>query len=139
MPRTLRSAVVALALAGGYAAIHHLGATSGSTPAERARLYNEDGVHMYQQGDYAQARESFRAALQLTPEDVGLIYNIAETYERQGALAEAERHYYECLDRSPNHVVCRHTLASLLVPSGGAKEVAGFDSAAWFGSAAVTD
>lgn len=92
-----------------------LAGCASPTPTERARLYNEDGVHLYAQGDYAQARESFRAALQLTPEDVGLIFNIAETYEKQGALAEAERYYYECLDRSPNHVVCRHTLATLLV------------------------
>ncbi|HET7763269.1 MAG TPA: hypothetical protein VFL46_12970 [Phycicoccus sp.] len=42
MPRASRTAAVALALAGGYAVIHRLGATSGSTAAERARALPGD-------------------------------------------------------------------------------------------------
>jgi hypothetical protein len=42
MPRASRTAAVALALTGGYAAIHRLGATSGSTAAERARVLPGD-------------------------------------------------------------------------------------------------
>src|SRR5262245_1740601 len=34
---------------------------------ERVRDYNLDGLHLFQQGDYAAARESFQAALDLEP------------------------------------------------------------------------
>lgn len=42
MPRASRTAAVALAVASGCAAIHRLGATSGSSPAERARALPGD-------------------------------------------------------------------------------------------------
>ena len=86
--------------------------------AERVRDYNEDGVHLYQQGSYAGARDTFRAALALQPADPNLLYNLAQCYDRLGQTAQAEQVYQDCLRRAPNHPECRHALTLLLVNSG---------------------
>jgi Flp pilus assembly protein TadD len=85
---------------------------------ERVQAYNEDGVFLFQHGDYLAASESFRAAQALQPEDPALLYNIGQCYDRLGDSAKAERYYNECVQRSPNHAECRHALAGLLVRSG---------------------
>jgi tetratricopeptide (TPR) repeat protein len=93
----------------------------GCVPAEvqqRVRDYNEDGIYLYQRGDYRAAGESFLAAHALQPQDPGLIYNVAECYDRIGDREKAERYFNECLLRSPNHAACRHALAALLVREG---------------------
>ncbi len=82
---------------------------------ERVRDYSEDGVQLYRQGDYTGARQSFEAALALAPADPGLLYNLGECYDRLGDGAKAERYYRECLQRSPNHAPCWHSLTVLLV------------------------
>ncbi len=89
-----------------------------ATPLERARDYNADGLFLYQQGDYAHARESFQAALQLLPEDVSLRYNLAQAKERLGHLKDAEQTYLTCLRQDPNHRESRQSLAKLLVKEG---------------------
>src|SRR5947209_369412 len=83
---------------------------AGCTPVvqERVRDYNQDGIHLYAQGDYLAARESFEAALALQPEDAGLLYNVGECYDHMGNMARAEHYYGECLLRAPNHAECRH-------------------------------
>jgi Tfp pilus assembly protein PilF len=93
-----------------------------SEDAERVRDYTADGLHLYRQGDYLDARESFQAALALRPDDPVLIYNIAQCYDHQGADAQAERYYLACLQRSPDHAPCRHALAALLVHEGRGPE-----------------
>lgn len=89
---------------------------------ERVRDYNEDGVHLFQTGDYGNARESFQAALALRPEDADLLYNVGRCYDRQGDPAKAERFYTACLQHSVNHADCRHALAALLVREGRGAE-----------------
>lgn len=88
------------------------------TTQERVRDYNQDGVHLYERGDYAQARESFQAALALQPEDAGLLFNVGQCYDRLGDAAKAEQFYHECLRRAPNHPACWHALVALLVRDG---------------------
>jgi tetratricopeptide (TPR) repeat protein len=83
-------------------------------PDDRAHDYNEDGVYLFQRGDYAAARESFQAALALRSEDAGLCFNIAQCYDHMGDTARAERFYEECLRRAPNHAEARHALVELL-------------------------
>jgi len=85
---------------------------------ERVRFYNEDGVRLFQQGEYASARDNFVAAIALTPEDPALYYNAGECYDRLGDVARAERCYNDCLGRDPNQADCRHALAALLVREG---------------------
>lgn len=82
---------------------------------ERAEEYNEDGLQLFRQGDYVYARESFKAALALKPEDPALLYNIGSCYDRLGKSAKAEQYYNACLQRAPNHTSCRHALAVMLV------------------------
>jgi Tfp pilus assembly protein PilF len=84
----------------------------------RLRDYNEDGVYLFQRGNFAAARESFQAALALKPDDPALLYNAGECSERMGDSARAERYYNQCLLYAPNHADCRHALASLLVRLG---------------------
>jgi Flp pilus assembly protein TadD len=94
------------------------------TSQERLRDYNQDGIYLYQRGDYLAARECFQAALDLRPEDPELWYNLGACYDRQGMTAKAEQAYRECLQRSVNHADCRHALAVLLVRSNRQAEAA---------------
>lgn len=101
-------AVLALVWLGGCA----------ETVQDRVREYNEDGLHLYRQGAYAKAAESFEAALALAPGDPALLYNAGQCHDRAGDAARAEHYYAACLARAPNHAACRHGLASLLVRQG---------------------
>jgi Tfp pilus assembly protein PilF len=93
---------------------------AGCTPTsqERAREYNEDGVYLFRRGDYRSARDSFEAALKLTPEDADLLYNLGQCYDRSGDAAKAEQHYRACLRTMSNHADCRHALANLWLREG---------------------
>jgi Tfp pilus assembly protein PilF len=89
-----------------------------TTEEERAHQFNIDGVRLYQQGNFGGAQQDFQAALQLTPGDADLVYNIGQCYERQNDLIRAEQTYNECLRKAPNHAACRHALATLLYRHG---------------------
>lgn len=93
---------------------------AGCVPAvqERVRDYNEDGLYLYQRGDYRSASESFQAALALQPEDVGLLYNTGQCFDHLNQAARAEYFYQACLRAAPNHAPCRHALAALWVREG---------------------
>ena len=93
-------------------------ACATSPVAERVRDYNEDGLHLYECGSYADARDSFQAALALQPEDPNLIFNLAQCYDRLGQPTRAEQLYRDCLRHSPEHAECRHALGVLLVRAG---------------------
>src|SRR5216683_1341086 len=95
-----------------------------STVQERAHAFNEEGVRLFQSGNYAAAWENFQAAMQLTPSDAGLLYNIGQCYERQGDWPRAEQTYQECLRQAPNHGACRHALTVHLVEEGRQAEAA---------------
>ncbi len=100
----------------GVALLFLAGCTS--TVQERAHTFNEDGVRLFQSGNYAAARENFQAALQLAPGDANVVYNIGQCYERQGDSPRAEQTYQECLRQAPNHAACQHALTVLLVQEG---------------------
>jgi tetratricopeptide (TPR) repeat protein len=85
---------------------------------ERAREFTEDGVQLFQRGDYLNARESFEEALARQPGDANLLYNIGHCYDRQSKVDKAEEYYQLCLRKSPNHAACRHSLATILLRSG---------------------
>jgi tetratricopeptide (TPR) repeat protein len=91
---------------------------------ERVRNYNEDGVRLYQRGDYAHARECFQAALVLRPGDAGMLYNLGRCHDMLGQTPKAEQTYARCLQSAPNHPECRHSLAVLLVRQSRADEAA---------------
>ncbi|HLJ98127.1 MAG TPA: tetratricopeptide repeat protein [Gemmataceae bacterium] len=95
-----------------------------SPSQERLRDYSQDGIYLFQRGEYLAARESFEAALTLKPDDPGLLYNVAECCDRVGDAAKAERYYHQCLAQAPNQVACRHALDALLLRSGRKDEAA---------------
>src|SRR5262245_11703293 len=89
---------------------------AGCPPAaqQRVRLFNADGVYLYQAGEFPGARDCFQAAAELAPEDPSLRYNLGRCQERLGQVSEAEKTYRYCLRLSPDHPDCRHALAELL-------------------------
>src|SRR5438445_13490992 len=106
-----RLAVLAAAALCGFAGCE-------TASQERVREYNADGVHLFQQGNYPDARESFALALELQPEDPALFYNLGQCCDRLGDALKAEQYYWQCLQRSANHADCRHALAVLLYRTG---------------------
>ena len=95
-----------------------------ATPEEdRARVSTEDGLRLYQQGNFAAAQQDFQTALQFRPGDADLVYNIGQCYEHQNDLVRAEQTYGQCLRQSPDHVACHNALASLLIHQGRKPEV----------------
>jgi len=101
------------------AALLLLGAAGCVSPRdERLQEYTEDGVHLYQQGAYADAQATFQAALTLKPDDANLLYNAGQCCQRRGAAAQARQYYQQCLERDQNHAPCRFALAQLLVQAG---------------------
>lgn len=93
---------------------------SGCTAIDQNRLQflNEDGVYLYQKGDYAHAKENFELALEMKPEDPGLIYNLAKCQEQLGQGKKAEETYRLCLEKDKNHAAARQALARLLFFEG---------------------
>src|SRR5437588_5963060 len=100
-------AVVGLALIG-------VGACA-PTSQDRVREYNEDGLHLFRQGAYDKAAESFEAAIALAPGDPALLYNAGRCHDHAGDAAKAERYYTACLQKAPNHAGCRNGLAALML------------------------
>jgi tetratricopeptide (TPR) repeat protein len=92
------------------------------TSQDRLRDYSEDGLHLYRQGAYGEAREHFLAALTLRPGDPDLTYNLARCNDRMGRVEEAERLYKDCLARSGDHAAAQHGYTMLLVNTGRQRE-----------------
>ncbi len=97
-----------------------LGCTQTTT--ERVSQYNQDGVYLYQQGDYIRARECFKEANRLKPNDPGILYNLAQCYDSQGKDSDAEKIYRQCLNVEPNHAPTHQALARLLLLQGRRQE-----------------
>jgi tetratricopeptide (TPR) repeat protein len=95
-----------------------LGGCVTTSQEERVRDYNQDGVFLFQRGDYVGARDCFNAALVRQPNDPNLVYNVGECYDRLGDNARAECLYRECLTRDSKHAACRHALIDLLTRTG---------------------
>jgi Tfp pilus assembly protein PilF len=96
-----------------------------STEEARRRDYVNDGVFLYQRGAFAEARQSFQAALYLNPDDPNLLYNLGQCHDRQGESAEAQHYYHRCLQIDPEHAACRHALLEVLVRQGRWPEAQG--------------
>ena len=97
---------------------------SACTPAlsERVREYNDLGLQRFQAGQYDRAREDFQAALNLQPNQVDLLYNLAQCYDHLGQADRAEQTYRLCLQQEPNSAEVRHALTVLLVQRGRTAE-----------------
>lgn len=89
---------------------------------QRVKDFNDDGVHMFARGDFPAARDSFEAALTLTPQDPALLYNLGQCYDRMGDWRKAEHYYLTCLEVAPTHGDARQAQASLLYRTGRSQE-----------------
>ena len=96
-----------------------LAALSGCKLAADSK--NQQGVRLYQQGQYDAAMQTFQKAVATDPTSADGYYNMAATTHRMGVarndpnlLNQAETLYNQCLDRSPDHEDCHRGLAVLL-------------------------
>jgi tetratricopeptide (TPR) repeat protein len=89
---------------------------------QRVKEFNDDGVAMFVRGNFPAARDSFEAALELTPQDPALLYNLGQCYDRMGDWRKAEQYYLTCLQVAPTHGDARQAEASLLYRTGRAQE-----------------
>ena len=99
-----------------------LAAGCTSAVPERVRAYNDDGLYLFRHGDYRQARDAFQGALELTPQDNSLRYNLAQSYERLGDNEKAEKQYQQCLAGEPGNSAARQALCVLMVKQGKTDE-----------------
>lgn len=101
-----------------------LGLLAGCAPVlpEKVRLYNADGLELYQRGEYRAARDSFQAGLELAPEEITLRYNLGQAWDKLGNGGKAEEIYKDCLNRDPSHGDSHRSLCMLLVRQGRAGE-----------------
>ncbi|MCR4413029.1 MAG: tetratricopeptide repeat protein [Thermoguttaceae bacterium] len=90
---------------------------------------NAEGVRLFEQARFTEAMDRFERAIAADPTAGDGYYNLAATYHRVGAangrkadLIQAERYYYLCLDRSPDHRECHRGLAVLLAEQGRSEE-----------------
>jgi Flp pilus assembly protein TadD len=90
---------------------------------------SNQGVQLYQQGNYLGAVNSFQEALAKQPGNPDCFYNLGATYHQQAKVFSsdadrevAEQYYHLCLARNPDHVACQRALAVLLVEEGRGPE-----------------
>ena len=89
-----------------------------ATQQEKVRLYNEDGIHQFSQGNYREAADSFEQALLLKPHDAGLLFKLGQASDRAGKTQQAEAYYQECLKRDAKLADARQAYANLLSRTG---------------------
>ena len=65
------------------------------------------------EGDFAGAAGQFRLAVDESPEDPGVQFNLAQALERLGRAGEAREHYRRALELEPAHPHARARLAAL--------------------------
>lgn len=93
-----------------------------NTQQERLKEFNDDGLQLFARGDYEAARDSFEMALIFSPQDPGLLYNLAQCQDRLGNWRQAEQYYVACLQASPNNADARFGMAALLYRTGRVPE-----------------
>ena len=82
---------------------------------------NQQGVRLFQQGQFQPAMQKFQQALATDPMNADAYYNLAASMHNIGSakkdqtmLVEAEKLYNQCLDLNENHVDSHRGLAVLL-------------------------
>jgi len=90
---------------------------------------NAEGVRLFEQTRVEDAMQDFQRAIEHDPGNADAYYNLAACFHRLGAmnrrpadLTQAERYYYLCLDRDPEHRECYRGLAVLMFEQNRAEE-----------------
>ena len=89
---------------------------------ERWREFNRDGVELFAKGDYRNALDSFDYALTFRPADPVLVFNMAQCYDRLGAVKKAEELYVYSLQRDPKYADAQLALLALQYRTGRAQD-----------------
>ena len=94
-----------------------------------ANGWNEQGVELFQTGNYPAAIERFQYALGTDETNADAYYNLASVYHRMGTknrdsgfLQESEALYNRCLDLDTDHSDCHRGLAVLLTQTNRKQE-----------------
>jgi len=72
-----------------------------SGPRQAFDAYNRLGLCQMELEQYADAVTSFQEALKGIPDDVNIMYKLAQAYEKAGQLEQAEATYYKLAELSP--------------------------------------
>jgi tetratricopeptide (TPR) repeat protein len=70
-------------------------------PRQAIDAYNRLGLCQMELGQYADAVTSFQEALKGMPDDVNIIYKLAQSYEKGGQYEQAAETYYKLAELSP--------------------------------------
>ncbi len=70
---------------------------------EHKHLFNEFGIALRKSGMHGEAMGYYQRALDLSPEDENLLYNMARAALEMGAPREAAKHLAACLRLNPSH------------------------------------
>jgi tetratricopeptide (TPR) repeat protein len=97
----------------GVAGLLALAGCGPTLEQTRARDIAADGVSLFQHGRYREAREDFEFALQATPNDANLLFDVGRCHDRLGDRKQAEEYYQKCLAQNGKHAQCRQALALL--------------------------
>lgn len=88
------------------------------SPALEAALANQEGMRLFQEGDFAAAREQFARALELAPEATEYRYNYALALLRLGDDAAAAQQLERVLRQQPTHAGAHFYLGELRLARG---------------------
>ncbi len=87
--------------------------------------HNIQGRRLFEQGQFAQALETFQQALAANPNNADAYYNLASTYAFLGKaqknttwLTQADQLFRNALNLNPNHADSYRGLAALMIESG---------------------
>lgn len=103
------TSVVAL-LTAGRSELLEPGPTSMPKESQAFRL-KDKGYGLFNRGEYKQALETFRQAVQLHPSHDAMTMGVAITLERLGDYIEAEKEYRKALNLAPHNSVAKEALA----------------------------
>jgi tetratricopeptide (TPR) repeat protein len=109
-----------------FSSAAYLAGKKGWKPEEVAELYMEGGKAWLNdrktKNRYARARQMFRKAAKLKPEDTVPLYMIAESYDRDEKLSLARRAYQDVLSKDPNHLQTLYRLGLIEYDEGSDKK-----------------
>ena len=110
------------------------GCLTPGTPNERECIrHTADGVAHLRRGSYREARDYFKLAIALCPDDPDLLYYLGRCADGLDEPKIAEGLYQQCLAKEPNHEGARHSLVAHLL-ANGRREEAGKMVKAWLTS-----
>lgn len=84
----------------------------------QAELWRLSAICALQLGEFDAAEKALRRALELVPNSIESLCNLASVYTARGQLPEAERTLRRALAHSPNHAAALNNLGSLLDARG---------------------